>query len=279
MAQPLIDQRRQVLTVLVPQDPVRLQGDPHRLTQVFTNLLTNAAKFTPQGGGIAVTVELSGGEAVLRVGDTGKGIPPEMLPHIFELFTQVNPPIDRTEGGLGLGLTLVRKLVQMHGGQVEAHSAGPGLGSEFVVRLPVHPAEPRWEERAESVPTPIGLRRLGVLVVDDNVDAADTLADLLPIWGHEVRVAYTGPAALATLREWQPEVVLLDIGLPEMDGYAVARQIREIPTLAAVRLLAVTGFGQEEDRQRARDAGFDAHLTKPVDADELRRVLETLPLG
>lgn len=278
MARPLIDQRGQELTVSVPLERVCLPGDPHRLIQVLTNLLTNAAKFTPEGGQLFVIAEHRNAEVVIRVRDTGKGIPAEMLPHIFDLFTQVNPSIDRAEGGLGLGLTLVQKLVEMHGGRVEAHSPGSGLGSEFVVRLPAPLQVPLTEECApsdHSVPASASLR---ILAVDDNVDAADTLAELLPLWGHQVRVAYTGPEALALAQETRPDVILLDIGLPGLDGYTIAQKIRNDAELAVIRLVAVTGFGQAEDRQRAREAGFDAHLTKPVDPDELRRLLEALQL-
>ncbi|MGV3719414.1 MAG: PAS domain-containing protein [Actinomycetota bacterium] len=274
MVRPLIDRRGQELTVSVPLAPVQLEGDPHRLTQVVTNLLTNAAKFTPVGGQITVTAEHLGAEAVIRVEDTGKGIPAEMLPHVFDLFTQVNPSIDRAEGGLGLGLTLVQKLTEMHGGRVEGHSAGPGLGSEFVVRLPAHPLRAVDNEPVPSPPRSAELPQLMLLVVDDNLAAADTLAELLPLWGHQVRVAYTGLEALTMAKESRPDAVLLDIGLPGMDGYAVARRIREDPELRSVQLVALTGFGQDEDRQRAREAGFDEHLTKPVDLDELRQLLE-----
>jgi CheY-like chemotaxis protein len=268
MARPLIDQRRQALTVLVPPEGICLQADPHRLTQVIANLLTNAAKFTPAGGRITVITEQEGAEAVIRVRDTGKGIPAEMLPQVFDLFTQVNPSIDRAEGGLGLGLTLVRKLVEMHGGRVEAHSAGPGLGSEFVVCLPAYSLADR--AGAAGSDTPSGLR---ILVVDDNQDAADTLSDLLSLWGHEVRVAYTGLDALAITREYRPDAVLLDIGLPGLDGYEVAREIRGDASLSGIRLLAITGYGQDEDRERSLAAGFNEHLTKPVDPQALERLL------
>ena len=275
MARPMIEQRRQSLVVNIPPQPVPLSGDPHRLTQVVANLLTNAAKFTPPEGYITIDLEQGDAEALIRVRDTGKGIPPEMLPLIFDLFTQVNPPIDRTEGGLGLGLTLVRKLVRMHGGQVEARSGGVGQGSEFLVRLPLHRSGLGVELQVSPSLAASEQAGLRVLVVDDNVDAADTLAELLSLWGHTARVAYDGRTALAEVRSWRPDVVLLDIGLPGMDGYAVAREIRELPDLAEVRLLAVTGYGQDADRRRAREAGFDSHLTKPVDAAELRSVLET----
>lgn len=282
MAKPLMEARQQTLTVSVPLEPVPLEADPNRLAQVITNLLTNAAKFTPAGGRIQVTAECSGGQVAISVQDSGKGIPAEMLPQIFDLFTQVNPTIDRAEGGLGIGLTLVQRLVQMHGGGVEARSDGPGQGSTFVVRLPaLETPKPQVPGRG-SIETGAGSLDLGpktsdlglrVLAVDDNADAVDTLAELLEIWGYEVRVAYSGDEALARARDFRPDVMLLDIGLPGMDGYELARTLRGDASFHGCHLIAVTGFGQEEDRQRSTDAGFDQHLTKPVDPNDLRAAL------
>jgi two-component system CheB/CheR fusion protein len=210
----------------------------------------------------------------VRVRDTGVGIPAEMLPRVFDLFTQVDRSLDRSQGGLGIGLTLVRRLVEMHGGTVHAVSAGPGQGSEFIVRLPLlagAPAGTGGPARAEPPPPPPAGRR--VLVVDDNADAAQSLALLLELGGHDVRVVHDGLAALKTAEPFRPEVVFLDIGLPEMDGYEVARRLRKLPGTEKALLLALTGYGQEGDRRRSREAGFDRHLVKPVDPEVLRALL------
>ncbi|MFN3649439.1 MAG: PAS domain S-box protein [Armatimonadota bacterium] len=279
-ARPFLEQRRHQFVLDLPDEPLELEGDPTRLEQVVVNLLTNAAKFTPPEGRVELRLRHEGECAVLRVRDTGKGIPAEMLPQIFELFTQVNPTIDRAEGGLGLGLTLVRNLVRMHGGTVEARSEGRGRGSEFVVRLPLLP--PGYEGVpapaagvAPGAPRPVTGTR--VLVVDDNRDASETLGDLLSLWGYEVETAYSGPEALEIARVFRPDAVLLDIGLPGMDGYEVARRLRGDPELASACLLAMTGYGQEEARRRSHEAGFDQHLVKPVDPELLRKLLA--PVG
>ncbi|HEY1376607.1 MAG TPA: response regulator, partial [Gemmataceae bacterium] len=237
-------------------------------------LLNNAAKYTEAGGRIRLAVSRQGDEAVISVADTGIGIPPDVLPHIFDLFTQDARGLDRAEGGLGIGLTLVRRLVEMHGGTIRAMSAGPGRGSEFIVRLPALPFQPGEPAAppaaADKVPAAAPRR---VLIVDDNVDSAESLALLLGIGGHNVRTAADGPAALAAARDHRPDIVLLDIGLPRMDGYEVARRLRGEPDLPPVTLIAMTGYGQDEDRRKARDAGFDHHLVKPVDPEELARLL------
>jgi CheY-like chemotaxis protein len=215
---------------------------------------------------------------VIRVRDTGIGIPPDLLPKIFDLFAQGERALDRSEGGMGIGLTLVRQLVQMHSGSIEAHSEGPGWGAEFVVRLPLSVAPPT---PAASLPQDAERSSTGssrrVLVVDDNVDSLESMEVLLQIWGHEVRTAGDGPAALAAAAKYRPEVVLLDIGLPGMSGYEVAQRLREIPGLARTTLVAVTGYGQESDRRRTREAGFNRHLVKPVEPAHLQEILAAVP--
>ena len=272
-SRPFLDARSQILTVEMPQETVQIRGDETRLAQVLSNLLNNAAKFTPEGGRIWITLERAGDEALLRVRDTGIGIPAEMLSTIFDLFTQVDRSLDRSQGGLGIGLTLVRRLVEMHGGSVEAHSAGLNQGSEFIVRLPVLKQEQTPSIAGNgSVPARLIGPSQRVLIVDDNVDSAESLAVLLRQSGHEVRTTHDGPSALDLTSSYRPEVVLLDIGLPGMDGYEVARRLKQQPGMQAVSLAAVTGYGQEEDRRRSREAGFDYHLVKPVDLAALQEV-------
>jgi len=271
-----IDGRGQELSLSLPSEPVYLDADATRLEQVFGNLLHNASKFTPQGGHLELTAELASdglsppGEIVVRVRDDGMGIAPAMLPRVFDLFTQADRSLDRSQGGLGIGLTLVRSLVELHGGRVEARSAGLDQGSEIVVHLPVSAAAPRRGDGAEdsdagrAAPT-VAPRPRRILVVDDNLDTAESLSLLLRMRGHEVGVAHSGPAALEAALAFAPEVVLLDIGLPGLDGYQVARELRRNPRLANALLVALTGYGQDEDRLLAQEAGFDHHLTKPVD--------------
>jgi signal transduction histidine kinase/ActR/RegA family two-component response regulator len=270
---PLIESRRQALTVSLPNSPVRLWADPTRLEQVLTNLLNNAIRYTPEEGRIWLTATTEGGEAIIRVRDTGIGIPPEMLSHIFGLFSQVERPQERAGGGLGIGLSLVKSLTEMHGGSVEAHSAGPGQGSEFIIRWPLS-VEPTPQtvpvSAAETLATERAVR---VLLVDDTVDAAESLAMLLRLWGHEVTVAHDGPAALRAAETQCPEVALLDISLPGMDGYELARRLHSHPRLGRTVLVALTGWGLEEDRRRSQEAGFEHHLVKPVDLTELQELL------
>jgi len=260
--QPLIDRRRHTLSVQLPGEPGLVNGDPVRLAQVFANLLNNAAKYTPDGGRIELRMDVSGDAIEVAVSDSGVGIAADLLPRIFDLFTQACPNLH----GLGIGLFLVRGLVWMHEGQVTAHSEGDGRGSRFVVSLP--------RVAAASVPAPVADEgapvRNGrkVLVVDDNADAADTLAQLLDLLGHEAATAADGASALARFEEFQPEIVLLDIGLPDLDGYEVARRMRSLAG-DDVQLVALTGFGQSEDKRRAAEAGFDQHWTKPVDPARL----------
>ena len=272
-ARPLIDQNKHELTVSLPTEPTWLHADALRLEEVIVNLLNNAVKYTPEGGHIWLSLQQEGDRIVLRIRDTGVGIVPDSLPHMFELFTQAPRSLDRSQGGLGVGLAVVRKLVEMHGGTVEAQSAGPGKGSEFIVRLPVL-SSPTGRSQILSKE---GDERSGsgwrVLVVDDNVDSADSIAMLLQVSGHEVRVVYSGQDALDMAGKYQPDIVLLDIGLPVMDGYEVARRLRNHPELKEVKLIAVTGYGQESDRLQSQEAGFDYHLVKPVDAQKLQEVM------
>jgi PAS domain S-box-containing protein len=272
---PMIERRKHELSVSLPPEPVWVQGDPTRLEQVIVNLLNNAAKYTDEGGHICLTVKQQDHEVevVLSVRDTGVGIAPELLPRIFDLFTQANRTLDRAQGGLGIGLSLVQKLVELHGGKVAAYSAGLGQGSEFIVRLPA------LSSAGEPI-APIEIaQRSGkasrVLVVDDNVDAADMLVMMLQMFGHEVKAAYSGQAALETAVEYQPDFVLLDIGLPDMNGYEVAQHLRQQQRTKNVSLIAMTGYGQDADRQRSQEAGIDLHLVKPVDPKKLQDVLET----
>jgi signal transduction histidine kinase/ActR/RegA family two-component response regulator/HAMP domain-containing protein len=279
-ARALFEVRRHHFTLTVPDEPLWVEADPTRLEQVVTNLLNNAAKYTPDGGTIELLVERIGsapGEAVIRVRDNGIGISPHVLPHVFDLFSQAENSLDRALGGLGIGLTLVRSLVHLHGGSVAANSEGLGRGSEFIVRLPLSLRRPRAFGAPEGRPTPVAAEDTRmprkVLLVDDNVDAAETLAEILEGWGCSVSLAHDGPSAVERALAQSPEAVLLDIGLPGIDGYEVARRLRRSPGFEATRLLALTGYAQPDDALRAREAGFDAHLTKPVDLEILRDAL------
>lgn len=275
-ARPLIDRRRHDLTASLPPQPIWVHADSTRLEQVVVNLLNNAAKYTDKGGRISLTVRQEDDEMVLRVRDTGVGIAPELLPHVFDLFTQADRSLDRSQGGLGIGLSLVQNLVGMHRGTVDVQSAGLGQGSEFTVRLPVllSPASPPPAVPTQSVEQTAGGWR--VLVVDDNEDSAETLAKLLKRSGHDVRTAYTGPTALDVAASHLSNVVLLDIGLPGINGYDVARRLRHLPQMREVKIIAMTGYGQDSDRQLAREAGFDSHLTKPVDFMKVQELLGEL---
>jgi signal transduction histidine kinase len=270
----------QELTVTLPPETIYLNADPTRLAQVVGNLLNNACKFTDAGGRISLAVEREGAQVAIRVRDTGVGIAAEHLAGIFEMFTQVESSLERSRSGLGIGLTLVKTLVEMHGGTVEAHSEGVGRGSEFVVRLPVlldvsealSPVAPPQLEGA-----PVVRRR--VLIVDDNKDAAEWLATLLGLSGHETHVAFDGLEAIKAAERLLPDAVLLDIGLPRVDGYEVCRRIRQQPWGRDLVIVALTGWGQEEDRQKSRAAGFNTHLVKPVDDELLLSLLASLPSG
>ena len=262
------------LAVEAPAEAVGVWGDATRLAQVLGNLLDNAARFTDAGGAVEVrlTADAAGGSAVLSVRDTGVGIEPEVLGRLFEVFSQGERGLERPRGGLGLGLVVVKGLVELHGGTVGAASAGPGNGSEFTVRIPLESGARPPQPGPQAGPAPEGSGRR-VLVVEDSRDAAASLRLLLELLGYEVRVAYTGPAGVAEGEAWRPEKVVCDIGLPGMDGYEVARRLRQVAGMEGVLLVALTGYGREEDRQRAFEAGFDHHLTKPADPDELRRLL------
>jgi len=277
MASPLLEEREHDLGVDVPRGLV-VDGDPARLGQVVANLLTNAAKYTEKGGMVAIAAHADGGQVVLTVRDSGIGIAPDMLPRVFDMFTQESQALDRTQGGLGLGLTIVRNLTALHGGTVEAHSEGRNRGSQFVVRLPLSTGASAEAAvaRAARPGAPSGQRGPAVLVVDDNADAAAMLAEYVGSLGYDVRAAHDGPAALKSAVERVPDIALLDIGLPVMDGYELATRLRQTDGGAALKLVAITGYGQQADRERTRQSGFDAHLVKPVDLDVLADLLHTL---
>lgn len=280
---PLIEERRHRLTVDIERTspPLTVRADPTRLEQVLVNLLTNAAKYTPESGSIALTVRREGADFVsFTVRDHGIGIAPEALPKMFELFAQGERSIARSEGGLGIGLTVVQKLTEMHGGSVSASSEGPGTGSEFTIRIPaatVGGATSRpvsgQDGNGNVVGAALTRRPARILVVDDNVDMARCLARLLEFLGHEVHMAYDGGAACEAAERLEPEFVLLDIGLPVLDGYKVAERLRAHDRCKDAVLIAISGYGQESDRRRARQAGFDHHLVKPVDHDDLINLL------
>jgi len=271
-SRPLIDGRRHTLTVHLPSSAVVLEADPARLAQVLSNLLTNAAKYTAPGGDVRLTGEVQDTEVIIRVLDNGIGINADMLSRVFELFMQGDHSRERSGGGLGIGLTLARRLVEMHGGRLEARSEGAGRGSEFSVRLPLtlRPARKAAPEGEQESELPSGRR---ILVVDDNRDAAEMLAVMLSTWGQETRVAYDGMEALAIAGAFQPDIVLLDIGLPDLDGHEIGRRIRAEPWGQRALLVAVTGWGQESDLERSRHAGFDRHLVKPVVPGLLRDLI------
>jgi PAS domain S-box-containing protein len=273
--QPILNAHSHELQVSLPEESIWLDADPVRLAQVVANLLSNAAKYSNRQNTIRLTAAREGPDAVVRVRDSGIGIAPEMLGKIFDLFMQADQSIERSQGGLGIGLTLARTLVELHGGTIRAYSEGLGHGSEFVVRLPALTRQPDSQRGGPHSPSAAGTaetsRRL--LVVDDNVDGADSLAVVLRMWGHEVRIAHSGPQAVELVKSYQPDIVLLDIGLPGMSGYEVARKIRGLQVLDKPLLVAITGYGQNEDRRRSLEAGFDRHLIKPVEPGDLRQIL------
>jgi len=269
---PLVEQAGQELTVTLPQQPLMVDADATRLAQVFQNLLHNAAKYSDRGGHIQLNVEVQERDVMVTVKDAGIGIAADQLPHIFKMFTQVDRSLEMVRGGLGVGLTLVKRLVEMHGGRVEAMSEGLGRGSEFVVRLPivVEASNPHESGGAAEHPVTSSFR---ILVVDDNRDSADSLSEMLKMTGNDTRTAYDGQAGVDVAGEFRPDVILLDIGLPKLNGYEACRRIRNEPWGQRIVLIAVTGWGQDEDRRRSHEAGFDRHLVKPVDPQALMTIL------
>jgi PAS domain S-box-containing protein len=268
---PLAERMEHDLAVTMPQEPIFLSADPLRLSQVLGNLLNNACKFSKGGGRIGLSVEREGDDVVIRVRDNGIGIAADQLPLIFDLFMQADVSIERSVGGLGIGLALVKALVELHGGTVAAHSPGVGLGSEFVVRLPITMETPRPQPAVPQARATATAHR--ILVVDDNRDAANSLAMLLKLSGNEGHVAYDGIEAVEAAARVRPDLILMDIGLPRMNGYEAARRIREQPWGESVVLVALTGWGQDEDRRKSKDSGFDGHLVKPVDLEALTALL------
>jgi CheY-like chemotaxis protein/anti-sigma regulatory factor (Ser/Thr protein kinase) len=257
-----------------PPRTLFVEADATRLCQVIANLLNNAAKYTPDGGRITVTAARQDGDAVITVEDSGVGIPVPLLPRVFDMFAQVDRSMERSQGGLGIGLALVRQLVEMHGGKVEAESRGAGRGSKFTVRLPVSSAQPPADPAVDVHRLHAeGEKGVRVLVVDDNVDSAETMAQFLGILGYETETQHDGPAAVDAATSFQPDVVVLDIGLPHLSGHEVARRIRQLPRGGEMMLIALSGWGQAEDLQKSRDAGFDRHFVKPVELDVLMEVV------
>jgi PAS domain S-box-containing protein len=275
-ARPLLDAKQHTLSVELPEEVIELEADPVRMAQVFANLLINSAKYTDPGGQIVLRARRSGGEAVVSVRDNGIGITPEMMPRLFTLFSQAGTALERSEGGLGIGLALAQGLLQLHGGCIEARSDGRHQGSEFIVRLPLSPTVGVAPGPAVHEPAAISSNRLRVLVADDNRDSAELSAALLELWGHEAYTGHTGREALDLATQHRPHVSLLDIGMPDLNGYEVAAELRKKTWGQSMLLIAVTGWGREEDKKRALSAGFDHHLTKPIDPQKLRSLLSGL---
>lgn len=277
-SRPAIEGSGHTLALQLPEQPLYVEGDSVRLAQVLSNLLNNAAKYTDAGGRIEIEAWHDEAGVIIEVRDSGVGIPPEMLPRVFDMFTQVHDTSSRSQGGLGIGLTLVRSLIEMHGGSVAAASDGTGRGSRFTLRLPELQLPPVAPAVVAVSPlgTQAGERPQRILVVDDNADAADSLGMVLQVLGAEVQVAHGGQEALDCLRSYTPDVAFVDIGMPDVDGYEVARRVRALAALSQTTLIALTGWGQQEDRRRSAEAGFDRHLVKPVGLDALKAVLDTL---
>jgi CheY-like chemotaxis protein/two-component sensor histidine kinase len=271
---PLVAEKHHELSVTTSH-AVRVNGDPARLVQCVANLLSNAAKYTDYGGKIQVEVRDDGDHAVVTVADNGIGIPTELQSTVFDLFVQGDRTLDRAQGGLGVGLSVVKRLVEMHGGRVSVSSDGRGAGAKFHIRLPLIEVD----GTTEDAPPPVEVSPRRILVVDDNADAANAVAMLLSLDGHEVECVYTADEALERLPKSRPDIALLDIGLPGMNGFELAKRIRALPELAAIRLVALTGYGQAEDKARASGAGFDEHLVKPVEPEKLQEALTRVPVG
>jgi CheY-like chemotaxis protein/anti-sigma regulatory factor (Ser/Thr protein kinase) len=281
-ARPLLDAKQHQLTVNLPAESLRLEADPLRLSQVIGNLLTNAAKYTDPGGRIALTARIENAELVIAIRDSGIGLSSESIPALFTMFSQVNSAIDRAEGGLGIGLALVKGLVALHGGRVEVRSEGLGRGSEFIVRLPqrvLAPVAAPVVEETHGAANAQVLRRARVLVADDNRDAAESLAMVLRFAGYEPSIAFSGAEALEIAARERPSAAIIDIGMPGMSGHEVARRMRLEAWGRNAVLIALTGWGQDQDKQAAKAAGFDEHLTKPLDPDAVERVLDRLLTG
>ena len=277
-ARPIIDAKRHIVTTDWPSSPIEVEADPVRLVQIMSNLLTNAAKYTDPEGLITFAVQVVGTEVSISVRDTGIGLAPQMLDHVFEMFSQIAPESKRSEGGLGIGLALVKGLAELHGGRIEVHSDGVERGSEFVVKLPdllaaKHPPPDNAKAPLSESVSPTTSRR--VLIADDNIDGAESLAMLIEFSGHNVYLAHTGVDAFQMAATHRPHVAILDIGMPGMDGYQVAKRIKDQPWGLHMMLIALTGWGQEDDKRRAMQAGFDHHLTKPVDPEILDKLLAT----
>ena len=274
-ARPTIDTKRHNLSVDIPAEPVHFTADPLRVAQVLSNLLTNAAKYTDPEGDIRITACCEGENVVIRVADSGIGISAAALPRVFNMFSQVHSNTDRSEGGLGIGLSLAKGLIELHGGTIEADSGGLGCGSEFTVRLPWRTTAGKSQHVATAVSAPQPARQRRILIADDNRDSAETLAALLRMEGHEVTSVHDGPVALSVFGELKPDVALLDIGMPGLTGYEVARKMRQSGPKVSLTLIAITGWGQDIDKERAFAAGFDHHLTKPVDPQRLVELLKS----
>lgn len=273
-ARPLLDSRKHNFQADLPADALFVNADATRLAQVFSNLLNNSAKYTDPGGHISLSVHQSGSEVLVEFADDGIGISPEALPRIFDMFTQADTSIERTHSGLGVGLTLARRLIELHGGTISARSAGLGKGSRFIVRLPMLPSQEKNASAVKSIAHQSDTSPLHILLVDDNVDFVASLQILLQSRGHEVRVAHEGYRALDIAREFVPDFAFLDIGLPELNGYELVRRLREMPALARTTFVAASGWGQEKDRELARQAGFALHLVKPVEFDQVLAIID-----
>jgi CheY-like chemotaxis protein len=278
-SRPVLTAAGQVFAVAVPPMPIYVDADATRLSQVISNLLHNSAKYTDPTGHIWLTIAQDGADALISVRDTGIGISAEMLPRIFDMFMQADRSIDRSHGGLGVGLTVARRLVELHGGSISASSDGVGKGSTFTVRIPMSVAQPEAAEdlALRGTESAAGASPLRILVADDNRDAAESLAALLRMVGHEVRIAYDGVEAVGVASEYHPDAVVLDIGMPKMNGYDVAKKLRGEVTGKEMTIIAVSGWGQDADKQRSRESGIDHHLVKPLEPSSLLRLLASNP--